>query len=278
MSHAPLATFAPPQLLAASELAALRVPHCFSTRIGGVSRGVFESLNFGNPGDLPASERDPVANIRENFRRVLEHVAATGREIVEVHQVHGAAVHLVRAGLPAHAPSPDGTRNDTKADAIVTDDRSRVLAIRVADCTPVLLASDDGRVVAAVHAGWRGVIAGVAPAAVSTMRELGARKIAAAIGPCIGPAHFEVGPEVVGQFERAFGAKAGPGEPIARRTETGEGFIDLQESLRRQLLACEVGAVEMTRLCTVERADLFFSHRREKGITGRMIGLIGPKG
>jgi YfiH family protein len=256
------------QVLRSRVLAEIGVPHAFSTRVGGVSVGVFASLNLGNPSDLRAEDRDPPGNIRENYARVLEAAGCPGRALVEVHQVHGAAVHIVRRDGFAHAgPS------DIRADAIVSDDPSRVLAIRVADCTPVLLASGDGRVVGAVHAGWRGVVAGVLPAAVRAMRSLGAAEIRGAVGPCIGVEHFEVGPEVAAEFESSFGADAAS---IVRPGRGDRSMVDLQGALVRQGAAIGV-EFEPLRRCTFAEPELFYSHRRDRGVTGRMAGVIGAR-
>lgn len=248
------------------------VPHAFTTRIGGVSSGPFASLNFGNPMELPPGvSRDSAANIDENFRRVLEAIHTPGRLIQQVYQVHGAAVRVYRAGDAAREATPQG-EFDHKADAMVTDDPRRVLAVRVADCVPVLLASGDGRVVGAVHAGWRGVVLGVLPAAVEAMRGLGAQGIRAAIGPCIGPTRFEVGPEVVAEFA--------PRWPDAVREHPeavpGKALIDLALALRDQLSGAEVSSVDTIQRCTASEPEWFFSHRRDQGITGRMVGVIGP--
>lgn len=261
-----------PGLIVSPGLLALGVPHAFTTRAGGVSSGPFASLNFGNPMDLPADRRDPPANIAENFRRVLRGIGAEGREVVQVYQVHGAAAQVFRRGEPSRDTSPDGPR-DFKADALVTDDASRVVAVRVADCVPVLLSSGDGRIVAAVHAGWRGVVAGVAGEAVRAMRDLGAKDITAAIGPGIGPEAFEVGPDVVAEFRRVFGDAA----PVREHAD-GKGHADLQAALEFQLRGCGVSAIDAIRRCTASAPEVFFSHRRDKGVTGRMIGLIGPRG
>lgn len=248
----------------------LSAPHGFSTRVGGVSAGPFATLSLGNPDPLPHGVgRDPLPNIQENLRRILDAVGGPGREIVQVYQVHAGAVHVVRRGQPTH-PGP----RDTRADAIVTDDPSRILCIRVADCTPVLISSADGRIVAAVHAGWRGVIANVAANAIAAMRSLGAKDLSAAVGPCISVDHFEVGPEVVGEFRRVFGNTA-PIRPSP--TNPAKAHVDLKECLRRQLAAAEVGEIEVLPHCTYRDADLFFSHRRDKGVTGRMGGFIGPR-
>ena len=266
------------------------VPHAFSTRPGGVSVATpaadFSSLNFGNPGEL-TEHRDPPGNIARNFELLAGAIGGRGREIVQVHQVHGAGVHVVRRGERAHP-----TAHDTKADAVVTDDPARLLAVRVADCCPILLASGDGSVVGAVHAGWRGVVCengsgagtateagtgrwGVLAPVVASMRSLGAGSIRAAIGPCISAASFEVGPEVL----EAFGAVFGSGcerRGLVWVGDGGKGFVNLQACLRVQLEALGVEVIDTVARCTVAEPELFFSHRRERGRTGRMVGMIGP--
>ena len=277
--------------LLSSNFCAVRVPHGFSTRVGGVSVATpaanFASLNFGNPGDL-TEHRDPPASIARNFEILVDAIRAPGREIVQVHQVHGAGVHVVRRGMPAHP-----TAQDTKADAIVTDDPMRLLVVRVADCCPILLASGDGRIVAAVHAGWRGVVCehgsatqavspasrGVLAPTVDAMRALGARGIRAVIGPCISFDHFEVGPEVLDEFRAVFGADAQRRGLIRTATPSdvqGKGFVNLQACVREQLGVLGVEPIDTIARCTFAEPELFFSHRRDKGRTGRMVGIIGP--
>lgn len=257
------------------------IPHGFTTRLGGVSAGVFGSLNFGNPGELPPEARDPPANIAENFRRAIAACGAgEGRELVQVHQVHGAAVREARRGGPAH----EGP-NDTKADAVVTDDPGRIVAVRVADCTPVLIATADGRVVAAVHAGWRGVVGDVVREAIAAMREIaggrGAARLIAAVGPCIGPTAFEVGPEVVAEFRRVFGPVTGHVREHPERSggAAGKAMVDLKGAIREQLIGAGLRGADVDVLphCTVGDAAMFFSHRRDRGVTGRMAALIGPR-
>lgn len=254
-----------PEVIRSTLLAA---PHAFTTRRGGVSTGIFDSLNFGNPSDLASADRDPPERIHANFALVLRELACAGREIVEVHQVHGGDVHIVRRGSPSH-PTP----HDTKADGLVTDDPGRVLAIRVADCAPVLLSSEDGFVVGAAHAGWRGIIAGVVPRTAATMREIGAGRVAAAVGPCISVEHFEVGPEVAAEFDRVFGAGAG----LVRARPGARPTVDLKRAIRLQLEAVGVDRVEVLPHCTFGEPETFFSHRRDQGRTGRMVGVIGPR-
>jgi YfiH family protein len=248
-------------------LSAAGVGHAFSTRLGGVSRGVFESLNFGNPSDI--ADRDPAEHIRENERRLFEASGMGGREHCRVHQVHGPAVATVRPG-GAHD-------SDTKADAIVSDDPGRVVSVRVADCVPVLLASEDGKVVAAVHAGWRGVASGVAPAALKELRRLApGREVIGAIGPSIGYDAFEVGPEVVEEMERAFGGAGSLGE-AAKRGRDDRWHLDLRALLGVQLERAGVVYYDTSDLCTAGTPGEFFSHRRDKGKSGRMVGAIAPR-
>lgn len=257
-----------PVLLTSPLLTSCGIPHAFTTRLGGFSTGIFDSLNFGNPSDLPAERRDPVASIALNKDAALRAVGMAGREFVEVHQVHGDGVHVVRAGRPSHA-GPE----TTKADAIVSDDGARAVAVRVADCTPVLLATNDGRLVAAVHAGWRGVVADVACRTVEAMRALGARpeELVAAIGPCISEPEFEIGPEVIEAFRRRFGQDT----PHARAMPDGKGRADMQGALRTSLEGAGVGRIDTLARCTVREPTHFFSHRRDRGVTGRMAAFIG---
>ena len=238
------------------------VPHAFSTRIGGVSEGIFSSLNLGNPsGDvLDSSDR-----IAENYRRLIAAAGCAGKTRRSIFQVHGADVVWM------NQESECGEQ--PKADAIAMDDPDCVACVRVADCVPVLLASSDGKFVAAVHAGWRGVVAGVVPSAMAALRERSGdeKEIFAAIGPSIGPANFEVGMDVVEEFRRVFAADA-----PAQIKCGGKGHVDLRAAIAIQLRSCGVDGdhIDSTDRCTFRDADEFFSHRREKGVTGRMAAII----
>lgn len=247
-------------------LRAAGVPHAFSTRVGGVSAAPFDSLNLGNPSGTAAQD-DP-ENIQENYRRLQRAIGCGGRGRRFVHQVHGADVVRAEAGRPFDCAA--------MADAIITADAGCVLAVRVADCVPVLLADERGRAVAAVHAGWRGVAAGVVPAAVERMArdaDVPASRLAAAVGPCIGADAFEVGPEVLRTFAGLFGRDA-----HVRHGRDGKGFVNLRHLVRLQLLAAGVreGRIDVSDRCTARDAGEFFSHRRCGGATGRMAALIGP--
>lgn len=243
----------------------LRVPHAFSTRLGGLSPAPFDSLNLGNPSGCDV--QDDYERIYENYRLLQSAIGCADRTRCWVHQVHGGNVVRATRG--------DSFESGARADATLSDDVEKILAVRVADCVPVLLAGNDGRIVSAVHAGWRGVIADVVPNAIAAMRQCGCSidSIVAAIGPCIGEDAFEVGPEVVEQFERSF-----DGDVPARRTPDGKGRVDLRRAVEMQLLRAGIGEehIETTDRCTYRDRGEFFSHRRDNGITGRMAALIAP--
>src|SRR4051812_23546793 len=139
------------------------VAHVFSTRVGGLSPAPFDSLNLGNPNGCAV--QDDYERIYENYRLLQSAIGCAAHARVWVHQVHRAEV--------ASAMRGETFESGAKADAIVSDDAGKIVAVRVADCVPVLLAGNDGAIVAAVHAGWRGVVAGIVPAAIGKLRTLG---------------------------------------------------------------------------------------------------------
>jgi YfiH family protein len=241
--------------------------HAFSTRVGGCSPAPFDSLNLGNPNGI--SVQDDYRRIWVNYARLLTAIGCPSDPPVRVHQVHGNGVLRV----VCNEPFDTGARSD----GIVSGDASRAVSVRVADCVPVLLGTKSGRAVAAVHAGWRGVIAGVIPAAVRELLDISGEKsgdrLIAAIGPCIGFEAFEVGAEVLGEFSGKFGASA----PI-RECAGGKGRVDLRSAARMQLIeqGLDAGDIDTTDRCTYSHADDFFSHRRDHGITGRMAAIIAP--
>ncbi len=226
-------------------LAALGIPHLFTTRIGSARREF-------DLGKLDAREH-------ARLRRALGVSAAS---FVRVRQVHGADVLVVGTGeLPAE---------DAQADALVTERRDVLIGVHVADCVPVLLARADGKRVAAVHAGWRGLIAGVLPHA---LEFLGTNAVAA-LGPCIAEGSFEVGPEVAEAF-----ARAGM-EHAIRARENARPHIDLRAAAAAQLRAGGVHLLDSTDRCTYRDAGDFFSYRRDvthggRTHTGRLGAWIG---
>jgi YfiH family protein len=248
-------------------LDAVGVPHAFSTRAGGVSPAPFDSLNLGLARD--ADLKDDPANVEENNRRLIAAIGCGGRDRCWVSQVHAADVCAVRPGAKFD--------NGPRADALVTDDPARVISIKYADCVPILLATADGRAVAAVHAGWRGLVAGVIRAAVTRLTELtgspGADLIAA-IGPCIGPDAFEVGPEVAAEFRRAFGPEA-PLKP--GHGDRSHASLPCATVLQLVAAGVNIARIDTTDRCTYAAPADFFSHRREGPATGRMAAIISVR-
>ena len=227
----------------------------FTLRDGGVSTGCFASLNVG------AHVEDDALAVAENRRRIKVAFDLPS-EPAWLSQVHGSRV--VRLGSAAAAGAA--------ADGVVTAEVGPVCVIQVADCLPVLFAARDGSVVGAAHAGWRGLVAGVLE---NTVAALGVPpvQLLAWIGPGIGPANFEVGPEVraafVGAAPGGAAAVAGAFSPNAR----GRWQCDLAALARQRLAALGVTAIHGGGWCTFAAAQTFFSHRRD-GRSGRMAALI----
>jgi YfiH family protein len=228
----------------------------FTLRRGGVSTGCFASLNVG------AHVQDDPAAVAENRRRIATSFDLPA-EPAWLSQVHGSRV--VRLGSAA--------ATGAAADGVVTSEAGRVCVIQVADCLPVLFAARDGSVVGAAHAGWRGLLAGVLENTVTALAVPPAQLLAW-IGPGIGAAHFEVGPEV----RDACLAAAAP----AAAMQVAAAFVanararwqcDLPALARQRLAALGVVAVCGGDWCTFADPDSFFSHRRD-GRAGRMAGLI----
>lgn len=204
----------------------------FTTRHGGVSEGPFASLNLGLWTD------DDPERVRENRARVAR---MTGGRLAQGHQVHGATV--VDADPSAVAD----------ADGQVTAQTGVAPMVLVADCLPIALVAPEA--VGMVHAGWRGLAAGIVAKGAGRLRALGATRIAAAIGPGAGPCCYAVGEEV----HAAFG--------------TSGRTVDLKAIAREQLEAAGVTEVHDSGLCTMCDPARFFSHRRDAGVTGRQAGI-----
>jgi YfiH family protein len=217
----------------------------FSTRMGGVSAGPFESLNLGI---LTADEPDLVV---ENRRRLCDAVGVDPETATMAWQVHGADVTEAE---PRGIVTP-GTIF-TRCDGLWTDRPGQALVLLTADCLPVALARANGSPgLAVLHVGWKGLLAGIAE---SGVRALGDGPVEAAIGPGIGPCCYEVGDEVAGPYRERFGEGV-----LAGRN------LDLAEAAERALREAGVEVVERTGHCTSCEPELFFSHRRDRGITGR---------
>jgi YfiH family protein len=235
------------------------VLHAVFTRIGGVSQGSFATLNLGH------TVGDDLAAVEENHRRALGVLALRPNEVVSPYQVHGARVGLVGR---AHAGTVQAA-----TDALVTAEPEVPVLMRFGDCTPILFFDPVQRVVGMAHAGWRGVVAGSAAATVRTMvQRLGCDPgdVWVGIGPTIGPCCYEVGAEVAEAVKSA----CLPGTDVTRRVN-GRLHLDLPGAVRAQLQAIGVERIEDAGLCTACRVDEFFSHRAERGHTGRFGIVIG---
>jgi hypothetical protein len=228
----------------------------FSTRQGGVSEGPYASLNLGILTD------DDPARVAENRMRLGHALGRDPGNVAMGWQVHGADVQV------HHEPPPAGRRGFgspgddlARVDAQVTDSGEVTPLVLVADCVPLALAAPG--VVAMVHCGWRGVAAGIVARAVTAVRRRAeGREASAAIGPAIGPCCYEVGPEVAEVF-----ARCGHADALAGR------MLDLPHVVHAELEALGVKDVTLARLCVSCHPELFFSHRRDGGVTGRQAGL-----
>jgi purine-nucleoside/S-methyl-5'-thioadenosine phosphorylase / adenosine deaminase len=216
----------------------------FSSRLGGVSEGRYASLNLGLRTD------DEPERVQENRRLLCAEVGADPERLALNRQVHGTVVRRARAG----------DRNE-HADGLWTDEPGIPMLAMSADCLPIVLARPTGArsasALAVLHVGWRGLADGVVA---SGVKALGGR-VAAVIGPGIGPCCYEVGPEVAARFDE---------DLVAGRK------LDLWTAAERALGEAGVDDVERTDICTSCNPDLYFSHRRDRGITGRqgVIGLV----
>lgn len=242
----------------------------FSTRVGGVSAGPYASLNIG------ALTADDPAAVVENRRRLLAAVGADPERATMARQVHGARVVRARP-TGVTTPGPEGAAAYDECDGLWTADAAQPLLLVTADCVPIALARltragdspAPGPGLALLHAGWRGLLAGIVEQGVRSLGggpHPGAARLAACIGPAIGPCCYEVGDEVAGPFREAFG------KDIVR-----DGRLDLHTAVERALRTAGVQRIQRIDLCTACHPQQLFSHRRDDGLTGRqgVVGLIG---
>jgi hypothetical protein len=226
----------------------------FTTRVGGVSTGAYESMNLGI-----LTEDDP-GNVVENRRRACASVGADAEEATMAWQQHGPEV---RRAEPRGIVTP-GTIFD-RCDGLWSDEPGQAMMVLTADCLPIAVGRANGAepALAVLHAGWRGLLDGIVA---SGANALGGGRLAAAIGPAIGPCCYEVGDEVSVPFAEAFG------DDVVR-----DGKLDLWTAAERALREAGCDEVERTDVCTFCHPGLFFSHRRDRGRTGRqgVVGYIG---
>jgi polyphenol oxidase len=222
----------------------------FSTRVGGVSDGPYESLNLG------ALTADDPNRVVENRRLLADRVDIDPARTRMAWQQHGTEI---REATPQGILTPGTAR--TACDGWWSDEPGQGMMLLTADCLPVAIArrNDDRPALAVLHVGWRGLIGGIVANGVAA---LGGTRLAAAIGPGIGPCCYEVRADVAGPFVREFG------EAVA-----ADGRLDLWRATELALARAGVEDVERTDLCTFCHPELFFSHRRDRGTTGRQ-GVI----
>lgn len=221
-----------------------------STRHGGLSESPYSSLNLGIHTD------DSPEIIEQNLALLCADLGISQADLARSYQVHGDKIWVTgRAGY------------QTGFDALVSVQPGVFAGVGIADCTPILLADPITRICAAVHAGWKGTVAKIVEKTAKRMienRGSNPSDICAYIGPCISLKHFEVGDEVAAQFDEAFKSRNGP-----------KWHVDLKAANAAQLSALGIQQLEIDSSCTVENNADFFSHRTEKGVTGRMLALIG---
>lgn len=236
-----------------------------STRIGGVSKGPWSTLNMGlHTGDDPD-------HVMQNRRLILPGEGP----VFWLDQVHGTDVFdadTYQAGGEGGSEGVDGVNAVVQADALVTSTPGHVLAIMTADCLPVVLGSSDGKVVGVAHAGWRGLVAGVLENTLSFLRSKHpdpAPQWRAWVGPGISARCFEVGDDVRDAFVKADHASSDYFETTGQQ---GKWYADLSGLARHRLSRWGVAHADVSALCTYRRPDLFYSYRRD-GATGRMVTM-----
>jgi hypothetical protein len=247
--------------------------HAFSTRHGGLSAAPFDTLNLQSTqanARIPEGDpRDLDQNIRENHARFAA-AAGLARDAVvaDLSQVHSCSVARAVEALAARVP----------ADAVTSPRGGCAVLIRVADCVPVLIADAGTGHVAAVHAGWRGVVSGIVPAAVDALRALGVdpSRAVAAVGPCISATHFEIGPEVADALVAADLATC----VVAPGVHGPKHHADLVAAVAMQLARAGVprANIDAEPPCTYADRARFFSYRRDGVASGRLAAIIAPNG
>jgi polyphenol oxidase len=228
----------------------------FTTRRGGVSSGRFASLNLG------ALTDDEPAAVAENRRRAVTAAGGDPARATMAWQVAGAEVREVTAEPSTGVFLEPGREPFPKSDGLVTGERGRPLVLLAADCLPIAIARQDGSRLAVLHAGWQGLLAGIVEAGAAAV----GGPARAAVGPGAGPCCYEVRDDVGGPLRDRFGDDA-----------VRDGRADLWLCAERALAGAGIGDVGVAGECTICNADRYFSHRRERGRTGRqgVVGVLG---
>ena len=235
--------------------------HGVFTRQGGVSRAPFASLNVGG------TVGDDLAAVRENLRRIYAALSLDGERACTVWQVHSADTVLATERTP-------GRHWLARADGMITNRPGLPLTMRFADCVPLLFHDPVHRAVGIAHAGWRGTVGMVGVSVVRAMQAAfgtDPADLQVAIGPSIGPERYEVGSEVAAAVLKAFGED---GKGLLHYPNGGKAHLDLWAANRLALERVGVRQIEVAGLCTAAHVDDFFSHRAERGKTGRFCAVI----
>jgi polyphenol oxidase len=242
--------------------------HGVTTRSGGISPHPFASLNLG------INTADSFSNVLANHQALARALNVDERRLVSVRQVHGSRILRVHPGTPTIRPGAL-PNSGAGCDSLMTAHPGPVLMVRVADCVPLVLFDRSTGALAVIHAGWRGTAAGIAAKTVRAMSQtFGADpgEMLAGIGPSIGPCCYAVGEDVARSFRKKAAHRIAVLQMRGKRTT-----LDLAEANRQQLLdaGCRDRNIETAGLCTACLSDIFFSHRREQGETGRFALLAG---
>jgi YfiH family protein len=235
------------RMIHAPSLSAPNIRHAFFTREGGVSEGIYASLNGG------IGSRDAPERVRENRARMAASLGVAATHLVSCYQVHSPDVIV--------AETPWTRETAPRADAIVTKVPGLAIGVSTADCGPVLFADGEAGVIGAAHAGWKGALTGVLEATVAAMEKLGAgrARIRAVIGPLIRQSNYEVGLEFVARFTTGDATSEAFFKPAARENHA---MFDLPGYIRSRLDRAEIESIEDLGLCTYADEARFFSYRR----------------
>jgi purine-nucleoside/S-methyl-5'-thioadenosine phosphorylase / adenosine deaminase len=236
-----------PMLQAPALSSLARIRHGFFTRSGGVSHGVYASLNGG------VGSNDAPDKVAENRSRMAAALGVAPDRLLTAYQIHSPDVVV--------ADQPWSQANRPRADAIVTCTPRLAIGVSTADCGPLLLADAEAGVIGAAHAGWRGALTGVVEAAIAAMEKLGAERarIVAALGPAIRQRNYEVGPEFVARF---LSADADNARFFAASERAGHAMFDLAGYIADRVQRAGVATFEDLALCTFAEPERFFSYRR----------------
>jgi YfiH family protein len=234
-------------MIQAPTLASPGIRHAFFTREGGVSEGIYQSLNGG------IGSRDAPDKVRENRARMAAALGVAPTHLVSCYQIHSPNVIV--------AATPWTRENAPRADAIVTRVPGLAIGVSTADCGPILFADVEAGVVGSAHAGWKGALTGVLEATIAAMEKLGAHRarIHAALGPLIRQPNYEVGAEFVERFKAADAANE---KFFAPSSKAGHAMFDLPGYITSRLKCAEIKSVEDLGLCTYADPARFFSYRR----------------